>query len=369
MANGFARLCPHLDYVFQGEAEHSLIDFLERDSLARPRSSMVVKSTGSPPVADLPTPDYEQYVAQLSEFESLATEIAATGYWHPIETSRGCWWGERSHCTFCGLNAEGMGFRQKTPERAYEEIAAALSDERVNKVFVIDNIMPHNYFGNLTNLLRRVPEDSLIFYEQKSNLRLREVRELSEARIREIQPGIESLSSPLLKLMKKGVSAWKNVNLLRFARTTNVKVNWNLLYGFPQDCVSWYRDMNDQIHKLHHLQPPAYMSHLSIDRFSPYFTDPEEHGICSISPDDDQIEIFPSQFPVSEIAYHFVGDYQTASRSSPKAFECLKASVEGWKEAWKARRPVLLVLQDDGGRNLLLDTRAGVIDITEISYE
>ena len=33
------------------------------------------------------------------------------------ETARGCWWGERQHCTFCGLNGATMAFRSKTPER------------------------------------------------------------------------------------------------------------------------------------------------------------------------------------------------------------------------------------------------------------
>jgi len=28
-----------------------------------------------------------------------------------FETSRGCWWGERSHCTFCGLNGLDLAYR------------------------------------------------------------------------------------------------------------------------------------------------------------------------------------------------------------------------------------------------------------------
>ena len=33
------------------------------------------------------------------------------------ESSRGCWWGEKFHCTFCGLNGAGMKYRSKSPER------------------------------------------------------------------------------------------------------------------------------------------------------------------------------------------------------------------------------------------------------------
>ena len=35
-----------------------------------------------------------------------------------LETSRGCWWGAKHHCTFCGLNGGTMQYRSKSPERA-----------------------------------------------------------------------------------------------------------------------------------------------------------------------------------------------------------------------------------------------------------
>ena len=38
-----------------------------------------------------------------------------------VETSRGCWWGERSHCTFCGLNGMGMTYRSKNSVLAWWE--------------------------------------------------------------------------------------------------------------------------------------------------------------------------------------------------------------------------------------------------------
>src|SRR5262249_7242667 len=35
-----------------------------------------------------------------------------------FETSRGCWWGERSHCTFCGLNGLTMNYHAMSPQKA-----------------------------------------------------------------------------------------------------------------------------------------------------------------------------------------------------------------------------------------------------------
>jgi hypothetical protein len=41
-----------------------------------------------------------------------------------IETSRGCWCGAVSHCTFCGLNGEGMAYRRKSPQRVIDRKSA-----------------------------------------------------------------------------------------------------------------------------------------------------------------------------------------------------------------------------------------------------
>src|ERR1044072_7897122 len=58
------------------------------------------------------------------EFLDTLTETFPDGEIDPIllfETSRGCWWGERAHCTFCGLNAVSMGYRAMNPELALKQ--------------------------------------------------------------------------------------------------------------------------------------------------------------------------------------------------------------------------------------------------------
>ena len=66
----------------------------------------------APAVTDLdalPYPDYTDFFAQF--------ERSRFGRrWQPsvfVETSRGCWWGERMHCTFCGLNGATMAYPQQ----------------------------------------------------------------------------------------------------------------------------------------------------------------------------------------------------------------------------------------------------------------
>jgi hypothetical protein len=61
-----------------------------------------------------------------------------------------------------------------------------------------DNIMPHSYFNSLLGRLEREVPDVRIMYEQRANLTLQKVQKLVSASVREVQPGIEALSTGLL---------------------------------------------------------------------------------------------------------------------------------------------------------------------------
>ena len=57
---------------------------------------------------DLPYPDFDDYFDRLHR-------SPLSGQLDPIfffETSRGCWWGQKHHCTFCGLNGRCLTYRQ-----------------------------------------------------------------------------------------------------------------------------------------------------------------------------------------------------------------------------------------------------------------
>ena len=52
-----------------------------------------------------------------------------------------------------------------------------------------------------------------------------------------IQPGIESLSTRVLQVMQKGVSAAQNIQLLRWCGEVGINVAWNLLGRLsPRTC-------------------------------------------------------------------------------------------------------------------------------------
>ena len=93
----------------------------------------------------LPVPDFDDY------FDLLARDPALYGATPSLlmETSRGCWWGAKSHCTFCGLNGGAMGFRSKGADRVLAELDALRSRWPLQNVSVVDNILDMKYFGTL----------------------------------------------------------------------------------------------------------------------------------------------------------------------------------------------------------------------------
>jgi radical SAM superfamily enzyme YgiQ (UPF0313 family) len=149
-----------------------------------------------------------------------------------------------------------------------------------------DTIMPYRYFNSFIPHLARLQLGANIFYDQKANLNYDKVAALKRAGVSIIQPGIETLSSSYSRLMKKGVTTRQNVDLLRFCRYLDVSVNYNLLYGFPNDKREYLEATLQLVKCIAHLHPPSGLYPLSRDRFSPYFERLSEHGITNLTPID-----------------------------------------------------------------------------------
>lgn len=260
---------------------------------------------------------------------------------------------------FVALNGQGMQFRQKRADKVIAELKHLLSLHPSRKICMVDNIIPINYFVELLPRLALEIPNLHIFYEQKANLTLEKVSLLKAAGVSVIQPGIEALSTTLLKLMRKGVSARQNVLLLKYARQVGLSLNWNMLYGFPEDLADWYRDAAALVQLIVHLEPPAGLFMLSIDRFSPYFDDASGFGIANVEPLEAYYAAFPSSADARKLAYHFRGQYKSESLTHTDALSYLGQEVARWKERWQQSvRPKLFISHLDSNQYILADTRS-----------
>ncbi len=359
MAKGIASLAAPIDYIFSGECESVFPDFLRRVVTGRPLPpDRIVRGEACFDMDSLPEPSFDEYFAQLDNALPTWRE-SNLDVWLPYESSRGCWWGARHHCTFCGLNGETMAFREKSPERVIAGARRLLRRYPAQNLAMIDNIIPYSYFRTVLPRLAQELPPVKIFYETKSNLTLEQVDLLHRAGVDRIQPGIEALSSSLLRRMKKGVLARQNLALLRYARATGLGLTWNLLCEFPGDRREDYDETLALLPLIHHLPPPTGLYPVSIDRFSPYFNDPSAYGISKLVPSRSYAWTFPEFADLHSLAYHFTGDFVCAHSSHPELDEALKSAYYAWRDSWKggSPAPALSLTAGSDGYYTLMDTR------------
>jgi ribosomal peptide maturation radical SAM protein 1 len=362
MAQAVSDIAPWVDHVFSGESESTFRTFLNEVTSSKCKSfGRVIVGAPCRALDDLPPLDFDDYFHALDTTLNDGSFRRRDEVWLTYETSRGCWWGQKQHCTFCGLNGTGMAFRKKSVERVLDDLTRLVTRYSTKNVCMVDNIMPWEYFKDLLPVLPDALPNVNIFYEQKANLTLAHCSLLAAAGIHLIQPGMEALNSDLLKLMRKGVTARQNVRLLRYARATDVTLNWNLLYGFPNDLAEWYSATADLIPLLEHLCPPGGCYRLCIDRFSPYFDHSEEFGLQALQPLPAYGEIFPKGTRLGALAYHFFARYPSGSLDTPEVIERCEKLVREWLLRWRAEdiaSPVLALEEIADGLYVLLDTRS-----------
>ena len=360
MAEGIMSLGAQIDFVFSGESESSFPEFLKRVLSGQKPSGRIIEGEPCMNLDAIPAPDFTEFYEQFAKLLPESVLAEQNLLWLPYESSRGCWWGEKHHCTFCGLNAQTMKHREKSPSRVIDDLKRLLEKHPNKRVCMVDNIMPHRYFRTLLPQLSDELPGLHLFYEEKANLNLEHVLTLQRGGVQEIQPGIEALSSSLLKRMDKGVTAQQNIALMRYALAAGLGLNWNLLYAFPGDHMEDYEQTLALVPLIRHLQPPGGLGHLSIDRFSPYFDYPERYGVTNVRPMESYAAVLPSNADVPKVAYHFVGDYATAVREHPDIAGRIDDEIRNWRAAWESEEealPALVVTHLFDDTFLLLDTR------------
>ncbi|APR76765.1 radical SAM/B12 binding domain protein [Minicystis rosea] len=263
---------PELDAVCTGEGDEVFGPFLDRVLRGQgpPVAGIVERgqlASTPAPVHDLdrlPIPDFSDYFDRVGQMPSISPRLV-------VETSRGCWWGAKHHCTFCGLNAGGMAYRSKSPERVVDELTGLSDRWAVKRVECVDNILDPRHVGSVFPELSRRNAGLDLFYETKANLRYDELFALRAGGVRAIQPGIESLSTTVLSLMRKGTTAAMNLRLLVWCSELGIDVAWNILFGFPGEPPAEYARMAEIVPLLVHLKPPSYVGPVRLDRWSPLF--------------------------------------------------------------------------------------------------
>jgi ribosomal peptide maturation radical SAM protein 1 len=357
----------YVDAVVSGEADQVFAELAARVVRQEPIAGipgvitqasitgpvMAGPAPSAPAVTDLdalPYPDFSDFFAQFGRSRFGRD-------WQPslfVETSRGCWWGERMHCTFCGLNGATMAFRSKSAPRALAELTHLATTHPGCDIQVVDNILDLKYFKTLLPDLAERKLHVSLFYETKSNLKKDQVRLLRDAGVLTIQPGIESFSDRVLKQMKKGVTGLQNIQLLKWCKEMGIHPIWNFLIGFPRESADDYFEMADLSARVCHLPRPSGVSVIRLDRFSPNFNEAGQLGFTKLRPLPFYEFLYDLPEPARHnLAYYFAYDYKVPQDVARYADPLVK-SVHAWKTTWRHAELVSVDLDD---RLFVFDTR------------
>ncbi|MEI6623327.1 MAG: RiPP maturation radical SAM C-methyltransferase [Actinomycetes bacterium] len=377
MGAEYLRVLPWIDYVVMGEGDEAFPSLVEAIAGGESPIGMAGVRGGDGVAAaapqtnrvermdDLPVPHYDEYFSTLARLGQSAV-LRGKRPTLLFESSRGCWWGQKHQCTFCGLNAHGLDYRAKSSERVVGEVVELARKHRTLRVDAVDNVIDSRSRDRMCSLLSATGYDFDLFYEVKTNLTRADIRALREAGVRSVQPGVESLSSHLLKLMNKGSSMLTNVRFLKWAHYYQMAVSWNMLMGFPQETDADYQQQAQLIPLLVHLPPPGLCQRFWLERFSPQFRQ-QRAGVTNVRPQPAYRLVYPIDgIDHEKIAYFF--EYDAQDVASEHAHKQLADAVDGWAQLWAPdrRRPELRYLKGPGWLRIL-DTRFGSLERTELS--
>ncbi len=299
------------------------------------------------------------YNGFLRQFRCKADGLGQTPYLL-LQSSRGCRWADRKRCTFCGLNPQGETFAAMTPEAALEHLQSVLAYAGDVAYFVAcDNMIPPEYFADLFPRLQ-IPEKVFIKYETRADLTAGQMRTLCRAGVRCVQPGIEALSTEVLRLMRKGVTAFNNVRFLKDALECQLATEWNILIGSPGERHAVLHKYQRIIPLLVHLPPPQGVFPVEFVRDSYYFDHATEFGLHLEAPES-MTYIYPfDRETLFDLSLRFT-DRCRCSSELDRWLDRLNLLVrQRWRGRWEdaAQEPPRLFMWRDQQSAIIYDSRS-----------
>ncbi len=287
-------------------------------------------------------PNFEDFYFDICELKSKF-KIDIQPQVLPIESSRGCWWGQKKQCIFCGIDNHTIEYRTKSYNKVVNMINDLSYSYNNNKFRFVDYVFPKSYFSSLVPAIIEGSLNKEFSCEIKSNTSSSTIYNLKLAGFNEVQAGIESFSTPILKKILKGVNCLHNIQLLKSCKTFGVQILYNILFGFPNDDVEDYKKMVKIIPLLYHFNPPQKYSSFMLTRYSPVFHSPSKFGIKQELKHDKKYDIIFSEsyleehdFELDEYCYFFEIPY-AFTEELLYYYKILETQIDYWKQSHTSR--------------------------------
>lgn len=225
------------NYIFVGEAEQNLLDFLEKlpDIKEYPNGEVIGTTVESRLTLDgYAYPDYSDYT--LSNYQEK-TGVSA-------ETSRGC----VAQCSFCS-ETYYWKFRSLDPERTVAEIEHQINTYGIKRIWFVDSLINGNLknFQKLVDLIleRKIQISWNVYARCDGRMTAEFLQKVADSGCNCLSFGVESGSQKVLDNMRKKIEVWEIENNLRDASAAKIFAHVNWMVGFPtEEPIDWMHSLN-----------------------------------------------------------------------------------------------------------------------------
>ena len=346
MGQSLLNCFPEIDFVIYGEGELPLVHLIRsltegRDDahatlipglLSRHNATQDQRIAQVTDLDELPLPEYDDYFRQLAAAGPEKQFLPKI----PMEISRGCWWRKSispdgaSGCAFCNLNLQWHGYRAKSINRTIREIDGITKKHKILSVSFMDNLLPSKGQKEMFEGIKNLEKDFRLFSEIRATTPLETLKMMGASGMRDVQVGIESLSTRLLVKLNKGTTAMDNMEIMKNCESHGLPdLTGNLILNFPS---SDEQDTAETAKNLEFARPfkPLKGIPFWLGYGSPVWQMPRAYGIKRVGNHPYYRHLFPPDV-LSNLSL-IVQGYQGGVRQQIRLWDPVKKRLKEWKE-------------------------------------
>lgn len=241
------------DYVFVGEAENTLPEFLSRLENGKDLSSLkgiVWKGNDGQPVFEGPAPETEDFDAlPIPDRELVDSKQYFLGTLQGrdpftlIQTTRGCPW----KCIFCAsedLNTTRI--LRRSPESVVAEMKGVVEKYGIRHFFIVDDVLTL-YDEHILKICDLIEKENLkITWEGSTRANLvneEQVKRMAECGLIRLSFGLETVDTEMRKTMNKKVPLKYYVEANRILNKHGIEVLNSVMIGLPGESENTVRTL------------------------------------------------------------------------------------------------------------------------------
>jgi len=356
-AKNLLKVFPEIDFVIIGEGELPLSRLIQnlKDSQKIADISLIpgivtaekmnienrVDFSQIKDLEDIPIPDYDDYFNLLKSFKPDKAFFPTL----PAEISRGCWWkgasieGEmnsgdgdkKSGCAFCNLNLQWENYRSKNAKQVAAEIDYLTSKYKNLSIAFMDNLIPLKASKDIFTRLGDLKKDLHIFCEIRAATPKRVLEDMKSVGVREVQIGIEALSTRLLKKLNKGTNAIQNLEIMKNCEDLGIVNTSNLILHFPGSDSEDVKETMQNMEFAMYFRPMRFV-HFWLGLESPVWQNPKYFGIKAVFNHPNYATLFPQE--ICRQMVFMIQAYRGDLGYQRKLWQPVKRKVREWKKEY-----------------------------------